>query len=164
MKNNERNFFIPVNGTLFEVSEDVYRAYYQPIWKTRYHAQTNGECRITKSQLWMCDGICPGCPFHTSEKYISVEAQIGDSDLAVGDTLPDDSPTPESILMDRDLIAALHKELDRLDPEVKRICELIMQGKTEREIAAETGKRQSTVNYQKNRIFSLLREALKDFI
>ena len=43
MKNNERKFFIPVNGTLFEVSEEVYKAYYQPTWKTRYHAQKNGE-------------------------------------------------------------------------------------------------------------------------
>ena len=40
----------------------------------------------------------------------------------------------------------------------------IMQGKTEREIAADMGKRQSTINYQKNKVFSILREALKDFI
>lgn len=36
--------------------------------------------------------------------------------------------------------------------------------KTEREIAADMGKRQSTINYQKNKVFSILREALKDFI
>lgn len=36
MSNNR--FFIPVNGTPIEVNEEVYRAYYQPIWNTRYHA------------------------------------------------------------------------------------------------------------------------------
>ena len=164
MKNNERKFFIPVNGTLVEVSEDVYRAYYQPIWNTRYHAQRNGECHITKSRMWLCDGICPGCPFQTCGRSISLETPIGDGDITVGDTLQDDSPSPESIFLNRELIAALYKELDNLDPEGKRICELIMQGKTEREIAACTGKSHSTVNYHKNKIFSHLREALKDFI
>ena len=166
MKNNERKHYIPVNGTLVEVSEEVYRAYYRPVWNTRYHTQEKGECHLTKSRLWLCDGICSGCPFHTSETNISFETPVagGDGDITVGDTFQDDSPSPESILIDRELIAALYKELDRLAPEGRRICELIMQGKTEREIAAETGKCQSTVNYRKNKVFAVLRKALKDFI
>ena len=59
-------YFIPVDGTPIEVSEEIYRAYYQPIWNTRYHAQKNGECRCTKAQLWKCDGVCPGCPFYAA--------------------------------------------------------------------------------------------------
>lgn len=79
-------------------------------------------------------------------------------------TLSDNAPTADSILMDKELLDALYDELNRLDPGGRRICELIMQGKTEREIAADMGKRQSTINYQKNKVFSILREALKDFI
>ena len=52
MQNNDKKYFIPVDGTPIEVSEEIYRAYYQPIWNTRYHAQKNGECRCTKAQLW----------------------------------------------------------------------------------------------------------------
>ena len=59
---------------------------------------------------------------------------------------------------------ALYDELDRLDPDGRRICELIMQGKTEREIAADMGRSQSTLSYQKRKVLSLMREALKDFI
>ena len=142
MSNNR--FFIPVDGTPIEVSEEVYRAYYQPIWNTRYHAQKNGECRCTKAQLWKCDGVCPGCPFYAAGKKVSIDTPIGgeEDELTLGDTLADDTPSAES----------------------RRICELIMQGKTEREIAADMGKRQSTINYQKNKVFSILREALKDFI
>ena len=77
---------------------------------------------------------------------------------------PTDAPSAESILMDKELLDTLYDELNRLDPDGRRICELIMQGKTEREIAADMGKRQSTINYQKNKVFSILREALKDFI
>lgn len=66
--------------------------------------------------------------------------------------------------MDKELLDALYDELNRLDPGGRRICELIMAGKTEREIAADMGKSQSTINYQKNKVLSILREALKDFI
>ena len=154
MSNNR--FFIPVDGTPIEVSEDVYRAYYQPIWNTRYHAQQNGECRCTKAQLWKC----------AAGKKVSIDTPIGgeEDELTLGDTLADDASSAESILMDKELLDALYDELNRLDPDGRRICELIMQGKTEREIAADMGKRQSTINYQKNKVFSILREALKDFI
>lgn len=75
MSNNR--FFIPVDGTPIEVSEEVYRAYYQPIWNARYHAQKNGECRCTKAQLWKCDGVCPGCPFYAAGKKVSIDTPIG---------------------------------------------------------------------------------------
>ena len=60
MANKDNRYFIPVDGNSIEVSEEVYRAYYQPIWNTRYHAQQNGECRCTKAQLWKCDGVDHG--------------------------------------------------------------------------------------------------------
>ena len=53
MQNNDKKYFIPVDGTPIEVSEEVYRAYYQPIWNTRYHAQKNGECRCTKANSYI---------------------------------------------------------------------------------------------------------------
>lgn len=80
MSNDAKKYFIPVNGSPIEVSEEVYRAYYQPIWNTRYHAQKNGECRCTKAQLWKCDGVCPGCPFHAAGKKVSIDTPIGGED------------------------------------------------------------------------------------
>ena len=77
MQNNDKKYFIPVDGAPIEVSEEIYRAYYQPIWNTRYHAQKNGECRCTKAQLWKCDGVCPGCPFYTAGKKVSIDTPIG---------------------------------------------------------------------------------------
>ena len=128
MKNKDKQYFIPVDGELIEVTEEVYRAYYQPIWNTRYHAQKNGECRCTKAQLWKCDGICPGCPYYAAGKKVSIDTPIGaeDDDLTLGDTLTDEAPSPESIAADRELLQALYAELERLDPDGKRICQLIM--------------------------------------
>ena len=105
-------------------------------------------------------------PAARSTLSVSIDTPIGgeEDELTLGDTLADDAPSAESILMDKELLDTLYDELNRLDPDGRRICELIMQGKTEREIAADMGKRQSTINYQKNKVFSILREALKDFI
>ena len=166
MKPKDKKYFIPVNGTPVEVSEEIYRAYYQLIWNTRYHAQKNGECRCTKAQLWKCDGVCPGCPFHTARKTVSLDTPVdGEEDgLTLGDTLADDAPTPESLLMEKELLEALYEKLDRLAPDGRRICELIMRGRTEREIAAAMGKSQSTIHYRKNKAFAILRKALKKTI
>lgn len=93
MQNNDKKYFIPVDGTPIEVSEEIYRAYYQPIWNTRYHAQKNGECRCTKAQLWKCDGVCPGCPLYAAGKKVSIDTPIGgeENELTLGDTLADAS-------------------------------------------------------------------------
>lgn len=82
--------------------------------------------------------------------------------MTLGDALTDEAPSPESIVADRELLQALYAELERLDPDGNRICQLIMAGMSEREIAAAMGRRQSTVNYQKRKVLAMLREALKD--
>ena len=51
------------------------------------------------------------------------------------DIIADDKPLPESIMEDLELLDALYAELAALDPEGLQICKLIMQRKSEREIA-----------------------------
>ena len=164
MQKKDNRYFIPVNGDPIEVSEEVYRAYYQPIWNTRYHAQQNSECRCTKTQLWKCDGVCPGCPFYTAGKKVSIDTPIGgeDDELVLADTLADDTPTAESILMDEELLKALYDELDRLDPEGKRICGLLMHH-SEREAAEIMGMARSTFKRHWDKIRAELQIKLKDY-
>lgn len=164
MSNEAKKFFIPIDGTPIEVSEEVYRAYYRPIWNTRYHAQKNGECRCTKTQIWKCDGVCPGCPFYAAGKKVSLDTAIGgeDDDLTLGDTLADDAPTADSILMDEELLKTLYDELNHLDPEGKRICELMMHH-SEREAAAIMGMARSTFKRHWAKIRAVLQDRLKDY-
>ena len=164
MSNEAKKYFIPVDGNPIEVSEEVYRAYYQPIWNARYHAQKNGECRCTKAQLWKCDGVCPGCPFYAAGKKVSIDTPIGgeDDELTLGDTLADDAPTAESILMDKELLDALYDELSRLDPEGKRICELLMYH-SEREAADIMGMARSTFKRHWAKIQAELQDKLKEY-
>ena len=162
MSNNR--FFIPVDGNPIEVSEEIYRAYYQPIWNARYHAQKNGECRCTKGQLLKCDGICPGCRFYAANKQVSIDTPIGseDDELTLGDMLADEAPTSDSILMDKELLEALYDELNRLDPEGRRICDLMMYH-SERESADIMGMARSTFKRHWAKIKSELQDKLKDY-
>ena len=164
MSNEAKKYFIPVDGNPIEVSEEVYRAYYQPIWNTRYHAQKNGECRCTKAQLWKCDGVCPGCPFYAAGKKVSIDTPIGgeEDELTLGDTLADDAPSAESILMDKELLDALYDELNRLDPDGRRICELLMHH-SEHEAANIMGMARSTFKHHWAKIQANLQEKLKEY-
>lgn len=164
MQSNDKKYFIPVNGTIIEVSEEVYRTYYRPIWNTRYHAQKNGECRCTKAQLWKCDGVCPGCSFYTAGKKVSIDTPIGggDDELTLCDTMADDAPSAESLLMDKELLDALYDELIHLDPEEKRICELLMFH-SEREAAEIMCLSRSTFKRHWAKIQAKLQDKLKDY-
>ena len=164
MQKKANRYFIPIDGQAIEVSEEVYRAYCRPIWNTRYHAQKNGECRCTKAQIWKCNGVCPGCPFYAAGKKVSLDTAIGgeDDDLTLGDTLSDDAPTADSILMDEELLKALYDELNRLDPEGKRICELMMHH-SEREAAEIMGMARSTFKRHWAKIRAVLQDRLKGY-
>lgn len=165
MKIKDNRYFIPVNRTFIEVSEEIYQAHYRPIWRMRYHAQKNGECNCTKAQVWRCDGVCPGCPFCAAGKKVSFDTPIGseNDELTIGDVLADDAPTADSILMDKELLQVLYEELERLDPEGKRICELFMQGQSEREAAATMNMARSTFKRHWAKIQSELQEKLRDY-
>ena len=81
------------------------------------------------------------------------------------DDLPDDSPSVQSILEERELLDVLLNKLDKLDPDGRRICELLLQNKTEREIATIMGiSQQSTINYKKKKALDALRELLREYI
>lgn len=81
------------------------------------------------------------------------------------DDLPDDAPSAQNILEEQALLEALLCKLDELDTDGYRICELLLQGKSEREIATIMGiSRQSTINYKKKKAFEALQDLLRDYI
>ena len=165
MERKNDNYFIPVNGNLIQVTKEVYDAYYQPIWRARTHARWFKECYCPKDQILNCDGICPGCPFHSARNEILFSTPIGgeNEEITIGDKLVDTSPSPEDAAIKKEALDVLHAELSHLSPNQRCIFELLMKGMTEREMAAEMGISQTTLNYQKNKLISKLREALKDF-
>lgn len=165
---NKDNYQIYIKSTheWVPVSKEVFKTYIKEIDTYRRKEQRHGRCACPQSKNWLCDMNCHACEFHKAGDMLSADAEMDTEEdcTTILDTTPDPNSDIEEALALYELFKALHHELAQLDPDGRRICELIMQGKTEREIAADMSKRQSTINYQKNKVFSILREALKDFI
>ena len=169
MKNQ---FFYPVRNPdnpydvqLIPVTEEVYRSVVPEIERTRKQMQRSGRCVCPKSKLWTCDGDCAICPYSACGNTVSFDTPLDDTEgLTLGDTLVSDEPSPEAIAMDKALLAALYEELDRLDPDGRRICELVAANCTEREAASILGVSKTAFRYQWTKIKKQLAEKLKDYI
>lgn len=155
--------YIRVDDRLVEVNSEIYYEIYCSIWRDRKHSQKMAACYCPKHDLWKCDGICPGCKYYASGSEISLNIEVGDG-IILADVLPDTKFLPLETVETRELYEALHNALDQLSPSKRSICEYIMAGKSEREIAILMSLPQSTVHYQKKKAFELLRNILIKYL
>ena len=150
------------------VSKAEYDNYYRDINAYRRRQQEHGRCVCPASKRYLCDMDCCNCRFRKGGDELSLDYAITDedgNDKSWLDDLPDDGPSAQSILEERELLDALMSKLDELEPDGRRICELLLQEKSEREIASIMGiSQQSTINYKKKKAFEMLRVLLRDYI
>ena len=150
------------------VSKTDYDNYYRDINAYRRRQQEHGRCVCPASKRYLCDMDCYNCRFHKAGDELSLDYTVTDEDgneKSWLDDLPDDAPDAQTILEERALLDALMCKLDKLDPDGQRICELLLQEKSEREIATIIGiSQQSTINYKKRKALDALRELLRDYI
>ena len=150
------------------VSKADYDNYYRDINAYRRRQQEHGRCVCPANKRYLCDMDCNNCRFHRAGDEISLDSAISNEDgngASWLDDLPDDGPSAQSILEERELLDTLMSKLNELDPDGRRICELLLQEKSEREIAAIMGiSQQSTINYKKRKAFEMLRKILQDYI
>lgn len=165
---NERKIYLKDLHQWVSVSKTDYDNYYRDINAYRRRQQEHGRCVCPASKRYLCDMDCWTCHFHRAGDELSLDYTVTDGDgneKSWLDDLADDAPSAQSILEDRELLEALISKLDKLDPDGRRICGLLLQEKSEREIAASMGiSRQSTINYKKKKAFDALREFLRDYI
>jgi len=69
----------------------------------------------------------------------------------------------EFVVEGRMLLEALFEQLETLDPDGQVLCQLLLDGESERQIARRLGISQVAVNKRKQRVFGLLREGLRDW-
>lgn len=152
--------------TWVEVTKEQHDAYYRDIWATRKRAQSHGQCMCPKSKLWMCDGDCLACEFKAAGDRLSLDYTFENKkgkETSLLDTLASDDASAASIVEEAELLTALYQRLQELDPDGRRMCELIMQGKSEREAAEDMQMARSTFKRRWNTVKELLREQLKDY-
>ncbi len=147
IQDKQRKIYIRSTKQWVPVTEEVYREYYRPVWRTQKDAQKSGQCICPKDKLWVCDGDCTVCEYHTTGNTVSLDAPMENADgekFSLLDTLEDPTSSFADVLVDRLLLEQLLDELEERDPEGKRICELIMEGQSEREAAVTLNMARST--------------------
>ena len=78
--------------------------------------------------------------------------------------MPDESAAIAELTEDAELLRALYAKLNELDPEGRLICQLIMEGKSERDCGKEMGLSRNTFVYRRDKLFKKRRSELKDYI
>lgn len=160
------NVYYKVGGTTINervpVTEEVYRAYKRPLWAEDKRQERASRCQISKEngKTKRCDGDCSQCEYFRSGADLSLEKLEEDS----GHSLEAPSEDLADIAIYNELLQELFHVLEELDPTNRRICEAIMEGKYDREIAAELGyAARTTFSFRKYKLFKELRERLKDY-
>ena len=164
-QDNQRKVYIRSTKQWVPVTEEVYLEYYRPIWRLQKDAQKNGQCMCPKSKLWLCDGDCATCEYRAAGNTTSLDAPLenGDGDeFSLVDTLEDPNAAFADVIVDRLLLERLIDELTEQYPEGKRICELIMEGQSERQAANVLNMTRSTFKRRWSMIKDELAQRLKN--
>ena len=149
------------------VSKADYDNYYRDINAYRRRQQEHGRCVCPASKRYLCDMDCCTCRFSKAGDELSLDYTVTDdagNKKSWLDDLPYDGPSAQSILEERELLDALICKLDALDPAGRRICEMIIQGRTERDSGKEMGMARNTFVYKRDKLLAELADYLKDFI
>ena len=155
MEEKTKNIYL--HGQVIPVTEEVYQAYYRPIWRVHDFARRHGQCCL--SDWRKCEGDCAVCRYRTVGDGGSIDMLFDEYELEIEDI----GSNPEDIVGDALLLEALLKELDEIDPDGRRIAELLMDGETDRNIAQLLGMARSSFSDRKLRIRKELKKRLQKF-
>ena len=154
---DQRQYCITIDDASVPVTKEVYYAYKRPVWAEQKRRERWSRCR--KPDGSRCESACSKCPNQRTGSVLSLEKSREE-----GFEPQDPTSDVADIVVSKLLLEKLMHLLTELDPDSRRICELISQGASEREIATVLGVRQSTLNYRKNKLFGELREHLEKYI
>lgn len=106
--------------------------------------------------LWQCDGMCEDCA-HFKKKEVSWDMKVGGSDdLTLGEALPDRVDHEESCVQ-KMYAEDVMKRLDEIMPFARKVGELRLQGKSDREIALIMGMSRTSMYRKLEKAKALLR-------
>ena len=166
-ESTERKIYLKDLHQWVPVSKTDFDNYYRDINAYRRRQQEHGRCVCPASKRYLCDMDCCTCRFHKGGDELSLDYTVTDEDSNEKswlEDLPDDRPSAQFVMEDRELLDTLLHKLDELDPEGRRICELVMEGRSERDCGKEMGMARNIFVYKRDKLFAALADYLKDFI
>lgn len=129
---DNQQHYIEINGQQIPVTEEVYRAYKRPIWAEHKRNDRQKLCQISdgKGGLKRCTEDCSTCNRTKEGSFLSLDG-LEEAGYSVEDRAQDVA----EIVAEKMLLEELFKVLEELDPNSQRICGLLMEGHSKREIA-----------------------------
>ena len=138
MKKSKYRLYEKSLGKWVQYDKATYLALRRDRIRTRTRMCREKLCYQPLELLWQCDGVCVDCP-HFREQEISLEVKVGDSgELTLGETLTDGGDF-ESASIEKIYCEDILKKLDGIMPLARKVGELRLQGKSDRDIARMLG-------------------------
>ncbi|WP_392486578.1 sigma-70 family RNA polymerase sigma factor [Haloimpatiens sp. FM7315] len=152
---NVKAIMVPVD------SKAQYDEYMRPLWAEAKREERSRRCTVSngKGKLKRCTGDCSKCERLHEGSAISLD-ELQSEGIEVAHTEKDTA----DIVIDMMLLDELTKALEELDPDSRRICELIKEGFSDRGMAAECKLPKSTLSDKKKRLLSKLQKQIDGII
>lgn len=156
-----KQYYLTIDGQEVTVTEEVYRAYKRPIWAEHKRNDRQKLCQVSdgKGSLKRCTEDCSKCSRTKEGNVLSLDG-LEEAGYSVEDRAQD----VVEIVAEKVLLEELFKALEELDPNSHRICKLLMEGCSKREIARIMSIPQSSFEYQFKKLMASLRERLENYI
>lgn len=151
MKDNQKKIYVKSERCFVPVTDEVYYEYYRPIWAARKKAQEHNQCMCPKGKLYECDGDCCSCKYKAAGNVISLDYEYGEDKKSLSDMISSDFDM-EELITDRILLEELLVKLEELDPDGRKIFEMLSEGLSDRSIAMKLGRKKSTFSLQMKKI------------
>ncbi len=150
-------YYITIEGQEITVTEEVYRAYKRPTWAEHKRNDRQKRCQVSDGRggLKRCRQDCSTC-YRTKEGSILTLGELTEKKHVLDTSEIDVS----DIVADKILLEQLYKVLDELDPKSLRVCQLIMEGHSRREIARILEIPQSSFEYQFKKLMGTIKASL----
>lgn len=149
----KKEYYIIIDGQQIPVSEEVYRAYKQPLWAEHKRIERAKRCRDENG--FRCTEDCGSCAKTRNGSALSLDKFSED-----GFDIADQSDIAE-LVAEKLLFAELFAAIDDLDPDEKALVDaLFFRERTERAYAAEIGISHQAVGKRKKKVIEKLRNLM----
>lgn len=145
-KDKQNKIYNKESSTWVEVSPDEFKKYNRWCTALRKREQYWKRCSCKRNKWWLCDGNCLDCEF-CIKKEASLDKPLPNGKGTLSDYISDNTPTPEEIVSDRDLLNCLISRLREIDPEADRIIQIWIdhpESISDRKVAKILGRKQRT--------------------
>ena len=148
-------YYITIEGQEVTVTEEVYRAYKRPTWAEHKRNDREKRCQVSdgKGGLKRCMEDCSTCDRVRDGSILKLDDMTEKKHMASELDISD-------IVAGKILLEQLYKVLEEQDPKSLRVCQLIMEGHSRREIARILEIPQSSFEYQFKKLMVTLKSSL----